>query len=297
MENCIAQTRVAVDSALETLGCAVKSETGGYAFDAVWAGYAGCARPGDRAALRPALEELFPNTRLRLTGDGELLVSPILDSGAQEGITLICGTGSLALLWRREERRTDSNDIEWVADMRRVGRSGGWGSLLADEGSGWSLGKKAITSVLTAHANGVPLLPWQLGILQHFGVDNADDLITASSRLDTALLPSVADSERKTRIAACTRICVQAAEQGDTAALAVIQHVAAEVVDTLAPLRKKSQTPPVLVVTGGLGQVDVFWDEVEKVMHQRDVLFQSIVKLPDPGTSGLESLVHEGLLI
>jgi len=252
----------------------------------VWAGYAGCARRPDYERLYAPLCSLFPKgTDVRLTGDAELLTAPLYASmraHVRECVTTICGTGSVSLLWRRDGER-------WVQAVR----IGGWGPLLGDEGSGWATGKAAITSVLTAAANGIPLVEWQERVLAHFGVTSANDLITASCALDPDLPAPLADSERKKRIAACTRIVVGAAGSDSTgAARRVLQKTAAQVVDNLEPLVDQLQGSAVLVVAGGLGQVDAMWREVHALMEARKWHWAELVKLPDPGMSGLEALIE-----
>ncbi|KAK4687427.1 hypothetical protein P7C73_g2695, partial [Tremellales sp. Uapishka_1] len=224
-------------------------------FDRVWGGYAGCARLCDREMLYPALRSLFPRATVRLTSDAELLTAPMITLGYDKAVTLICGTGSLALAWTR---RAD--------DITQTGRSGGWGSLLGDEGSGWSLGKEAVKSVLTYAANQRELLDWHKEILQRFGVADPDRLVAAAISLDPQLPHPLADSERKKRIASCSPVVYEASE-GDAEARRIVESVAAEVIQTLAPLVLEEETrSTVLVVTGGLSQADRFWEQVEKGM-------------------------------
>jgi N-acetylglucosamine kinase-like BadF-type ATPase len=152
------------------------------------------------------------------------------------------------------------------------------------------MGKAAITSVLTCAANNVPLVRWQEAVLAHFGIESANQLITACSGLDPSLAPAVADSERKKRIAACTRIVVGAADK-DEEARSVVRSVAAQVVDVLQPLVDRLEGTGVLVVAGGLGQVDVFWKEVEALMQVKGWRWEAVVKMSDPGLSGLLALM------
>lgn len=251
-------------------------------FDRIWTAYAGCTRDSDRALLLPPLTSLLGE--LRLTGDGELLTAPV--AGRRRFITLICGTGSLGLLWAHNAE----------GGVRQLARSGGWGPLLADEGSGWALGKEAVKSVLTFAANRKPLLGWHGEVLAHFGLDaatGADRLITASSRLDPNLPPSEGDSERKKRIAACSRIVVGAAERGDGEAKRLLRVAARQVCETLEALVAEAGGEEcALVVAGGLGQVDIFWREVEDMFAHRGWKWAEVVKVDEPGRSGIEALLR-----
>lgn len=223
---------------------------------------------------------------VRLTGDGELLTAPALGGEPRRFVTLICGTGSLALLWDYKEGQAE-----------QLARSGGWGPLLDDAGSGWALGKEAVKSVLTFAANKRELRGWHRDVLSHFGLDRetgADRLIAASSALSPEMSPAEGDAERKKRIAGCSRIVVTAAQGDDDEALRLLGVVAEQVCSTLAPLvgpGRVGEEETMLVVAGGLGQVDTFWGQVEERFEERGWRFRT-VKMPEPGRSGLEALFN-----
>jgi N-acetylglucosamine kinase-like BadF-type ATPase len=170
-----------------------------------------------------------------------------------------------------------------------MGRNGGWGSLLGDEGSGWSLGREAIKSVLSYAANKRDLLPWHLSILDRFELDNPDRLITAVSQLDTNLSHGLADSGRKKRIASCAKVAVKAAEKGDVEATRIVVKVAEEIIGTIRPLVDRPGVT-LLVVTGGLAGAEVFWKEVERGMKHMGWNWAEVIKVDDPAMEGLQSI-------
>jgi len=90
-------------------------------FLAAWIGLAGVDRPGDRDRLLPHLDALA--TVVRLTNDAELALTGLDDA---VGVAVIAGTGSIAL--GRDAAGTTA-------------RSGGWGHIIGDEGSGYELGR------------------------------------------------------------------------------------------------------------------------------------------------------------
>ncbi|ORX35931.1 hypothetical protein BD324DRAFT_629575 [Kockovaella imperatae] len=259
-------------------------------FRRIWAGIAGCARPPDYALLRPLLQNLFPGSDVRLTGDGELLTAPIYSTPHLDLVTLISGTGSLALRWHR------SSTSERVA---QVSREGGWGFLLGDEGSGWSLGREGIKSVLTAMANHRDLLPWHRDILRRFNVEGEPHRLLASlTTLDPTLPVAEADSERKKRIAACTKHVVLAAQEGDEEASKAVKRVALEVVELLRPLVETTKSKDeleetILVVGGGLGGVDLFWDQVALGMKNRGWRWASIERISDAALEGVKVIMDD----
>ena len=246
---------------------------------------AGCARPPDHALLFPRLVELFPEADVQLTSDGQLLTAPLrrrisAPNAPRQCVTLICGTGSMAVHYE-------------VSDgVRQIARRGGWGSLLGDEGSGWSMGRKAITSVLTYAANHQPPPAWHQRVLDRFGVTDSSSLLGAASRLDTSLEHGVADSERKKRIAGCTRVVIEAATEAEDEALRILRVVADEVVgEVLAPLMGGvSAGECMLVVGGGLGQVGLFKGEVEARMREGGWAWREVVYVDDPPADAVLSM-------
>lgn len=261
-------------------------------FDAVWAGYAGCGRVSDRELLFPHLAPLFPAS-LRLTGDGDLLCAPMTGLGA----SLICGTGALAQLW----------SVPFHGEPVRLLRSGGWGSVLDDRGSAWSLGKAGVCSVLFYAANNMPLLPWQEALLARLGTD-AEGLIRTACALDTGLAHADADSRRKTTIAGLSDLVVAAAAEGDQEAKRILHRIAGEVCEILEPVRAKldemtaerggvkgegggKEDETTLVVAGGLGLNTTFWSCVEEQFQARGWAWR-VVTVADPARAGLEHLLR-----
>ena len=256
-------------------------------FEALWFGIAGCARPPDFQALQPLLYSLFvgdtaPPPNFKLSNDGELLTAPFILSPHQRAITLICGTGSLALSW-----------VRTPSGVTQVGRSGGWGFLLGDEGSGWSLGREGIKSVLTHSANGHPLLPWHLSILDLFDAQNGDQLLRSAISLEQDHTPAAADGRRKNRVTRCAGIVGEAAGQGDALALDVMDKVAREVTELLRPLvvaQEYDLHDTLLVVGGGLGQSQLFWSKVDAHMLREGWSWVDVIKVSRPAVEGVRSL-------
>lgn len=114
-------------------------------FQAAWLGIAGVDSAADVTTLSPHLASLFsiphPGNRLIVANDTSLLASPIADSLRPEiksGVVAIAGTGSIVMSFRRKR-----NGMLGV-----LGRVGGFGWLIGDEGSGYSVGRTAVRKVL-----------------------------------------------------------------------------------------------------------------------------------------------------
>jgi len=95
------------------------------------AGLAGCDRIQDKQKLKGLLKDLFPGTPVIAESDARVALYGALEE--EPGILVISGTGSVAI----------GQD-----GQGKVARAGGWGYLLGDEGSGYSIGREALRSCL-----------------------------------------------------------------------------------------------------------------------------------------------------
>jgi N-acetylglucosamine kinase-like BadF-type ATPase len=92
----------------------------------VVAGAGGVDTEADRKALEQLIRPLAPHADITVVHDSRLILAA---GGESTGIAVISGTGSVA--WGRNTRGEEA-------------RSGGWGYLLGDEGSGYWLGREAV---------------------------------------------------------------------------------------------------------------------------------------------------------
>jgi N-acetylglucosamine kinase-like BadF-type ATPase len=101
---------------------------------AVVVGLAGVDRPPVHRRLLRWLRRAIPARRHLLTSDAAIALAAAI--GKSPGIVIISGTGSIG--YAEDERG-------------RSYRSGGWGTLYDDAGSGYDLGRKAIVAALRDH--------------------------------------------------------------------------------------------------------------------------------------------------
>src|SRR5258708_23671473 len=120
-------------------------------------GLAGIARPGDNEILLPHLHSVAEF--ILLTNDAELVLSALDDA---VGIALIAGTGSIAL-------GCDAHGI--------VTRTGGWGYIIGDEGSGYDIGRRCLQAGSRAVGGRGPMTALRGRLLQHRELTNAGDPI------------------------------------------------------------------------------------------------------------------------
>src|SRR4051812_41759376 len=168
---------------------------------AICLGIAGVDRPDDSAVVSAIMRRIGYKARIVVVNDA--LVA--LEAGApgQPGVVVISGTGSIS--YGRNARG-------------EAARSGGWGYVLGDEGSGYWIGRAALRAVLReADRRGPPTALTKL-LLEHFGVPEAQSLIyeVYHTNLKPAAIGSLAQ-------------CVQSAfSAGDTVAAGILRGAANE---------------------------------------------------------------------
>ena len=130
--------------------------------DAICLGMAGADRETDGRVVRGILRRIGGETRTLVVNDALLaLVAGVHDA---PGIVIICGTGSIA--YGRSGRGV-------------AARSGGWGHLLGDEGSGYWIGLRALRAVVRAADGRGPATGLTRRLQAHFGAQRPSDVSPA----------------------------------------------------------------------------------------------------------------------
>ena len=170
---------------------------------AICLGIAGVDRPDDAAIMRGIMRRIGYKTPTLIVNDA--LVALTAGAGDSAGIVVICGTGSICY----------GRDAEG-----RAARSGGWGYVFGDEGSGYWLGRRALAAV-ARHADGRgPATSLTPRVLDHFGVTTVSDLVQEVHLRDP----------RRHRVASLGEAVQAAVEAGDPVARAIIAEGAEELV-------------------------------------------------------------------
>src|SRR5450755_3562598 len=108
---------------------------------AICIGAAGAARPEIAAKIVSILQELIPEIppeKIDVVGDTVIALEAAFGTGP--GVIAVAGTGSIVY-------GRDANG--------HTARAGGWGFAVSDEGSGHWIGRRAISSVLSARDQGL----------------------------------------------------------------------------------------------------------------------------------------------
>lgn len=215
---------------------------------ALVAGLAGVGNERERSQVEDALAAEGVAERVRVVTDGAIALDGAL--GGEAGILLIAGTGSVAY-GRGEDGR--------------VRRCGGWGMVVGDEGSAWSVGRLGLAAALRSADGRGP----HTRLLQRF--------VAALGLEDERGIPPWAGRAEKADVAALAVQVIQAADEGDIVALQLLEHEARELachaVALARGLEPWSGAVPV-VFHGGMLRDGVYADVVIAALDEYEYRFE-----------------------
>jgi N-acetylglucosamine kinase-like BadF-type ATPase len=164
-------------------------------------GIAGVDRAGDEAVIRAILGRLGQRERTRVVNDAAIA----LVAGAPErtGIVVVAGTGSIAY---------------GLDAAGRMARAGGYGHLLADEGSGYWLGREALRAAVRGHDGRGPRTPLGDRVLAALGVASLEELVPLVYERGLS----------RPQLSSLARLVQEAADAGDPLADALLDRAAGE---------------------------------------------------------------------
>jgi N-acetylglucosamine kinase-like BadF-type ATPase len=187
---------------------------------------AGAGREPERVSVERALSSLRIAAHVHVVGDFEAAMHDAF--GAEPGILVIAGTGSSA--WGR------------AADGRCV-RAGGWGHIIGDEGSGYSLGRVALMLAMREFDGRGEAAGFMQGVLARTGVQSEEGLVRWAA------------GAGKGDVAALAPVVFDAAQRGSLSAQDAIEDAAAEIAMHVAALYDRLgpwDAPPPVAMAGGL---------------------------------------------
>jgi N-acetylglucosamine kinase-like BadF-type ATPase len=187
----------------------------------ICAGLAGCDRKQDKQKLKDLLKEMFPGTPCLSESDARVALYGAFEE--EPGILVISGTGSVAI----------GQD-----GQGRVARAGGWGYLLGDEGSGFSVGREALRACLFGRKTRLESL-----------VQKALKL----KKIEQAIPWIHAQEDVPKTLAWLAPLVFQAASKKDPAALEIMEKAASGLCDLCFDLAEQlNLTDPNVAFAGGL---------------------------------------------
>lgn len=176
--------------------------------------------------LRKELASVVEVEQLHIREDFEMSLLAA-SGGCDEGVIVLAGGGAIAYgRWRG-----------------KTYRAGGWGSVFGDEGSGLSIGLKALNAVSRATDQREPPTLLKDAVLQHFAMK---DFREVNSRIFAGTLT-------QTQIADLTPLVADCAASGDEKAIQVLNWAAKELVlIALSVIRQMGIVSINVYVSGGV---------------------------------------------
>lgn len=192
---------------------------------AICIGGAGSSGSAMETVLRQELASAGFHGKLKLCGDYEIALAGAIEGA---GCILIAGTGSICC-------GKDS--------AGRVHRCGGWGHLVDDGGSAYSIGREAIRAALFALDGRLPESEIQHAVMEQQNAKDARDLVQF-------VYYSTAG---KAEIAALAPLVIRCAQSGDPISMQILDAQAQELC-TLAEtvIRQLNLQNPPIALLGGL---------------------------------------------
>jgi len=253
--------RTALVDALEGIGGESRISVG-------WFGLSGSDRPEDHCRLRPFVRDLIDD--IHMTNDAELVLGALPDS---VGVAIVSGTGSIAFGRNARGQRA---------------RSGGWGQIIGDEGSGYDFARRMFDAFARDVDGRGPGTTLTGRLISHLPLAQPHQLIAYVYNPDTS----------KADIAKLARIVVEEADAGDAVASEIMGASAEELAKTASACARRLgfETNLPLALTGSMFlHVDRFRDLVlDELRSEWPVLNYQIVV--DPALTAARSLAEASRL-
>jgi N-acetylglucosamine kinase-like BadF-type ATPase len=210
---------------------------------AICLGIAGVDRPQDADAIRGIMRRIGSKARTLVVNDA--LVALVAGAGDAAGVVVIAGTGSIA--YGRN-------------GQRQAARAGGWGYLLGDEGSGFWIGRRALSAVVRAADGRGPATELTDRVMTHLKLVRPSDLIHETYYRDLkrgaiAGLAPVVELARASGDAVAAEILTQAARELIVAASSVVRR-----------LEMRGEVFPTILAGGIFKAVPWLADEVMRLL-------------------------------
>ena len=234
------QTQEAAFGHIEETMCRVTAPIGGEQAEiaAFFAGISGGGLAVNREKFRALFARLLPNARVRENAS-DAVNALSAGIGRGDGVIAIAGTGSSVFARAKGE-------------MRQVG---GWGYLLGDEGSGFDLGRRALTAALR-------------------GLDGRGEATCLRAMCEEKagctlreLIVRLYTQDSKRVIASYAPLLLEAAERGDSAALAELSRSTGEMAHAIATAAAYCEKKRV-VMGGSVWKSKIYRESVERALGE-----------------------------
>ena len=205
---------------------------------AVCMGLAGVDRTNGLDVIHDWATKVDLAASLQVANDATLLLAAGTPDGW--GLAVIAGTGSIAFVERQDGH---------------VGRGGGWGYLLGDEGSAYAIALSGLRAACRSYDGVGPKTLLVERFVKSMGLQDASDMILAVYQ----------GPWDRTAIAGLAPVVMEAAAGGDAIAIGIVRHESGELAQTAAAAIISSSLPmsdlPVALAGGVLTKSEAYREE------------------------------------
>jgi len=220
--------------------------------DCVCAGSAALDFPADTDTTRK-FTGLLSENQLDLQSDAYVALMGL--TRGQPGMIAICGTGSMLML-------ADAAGEQYI--------SGGWGYLMEDAGSGYTLAREGLLAAISAVEGTGPETAITGHALRYFSVNELRDIITKIYSPD--FTPD--------KMAGFARYVLEAAGHSDTVSIEIITRNMSKLAAQAAELFKKAPGAVRIGLYGGIfGHSALAREAFEKALHVR--MPEAVICVPE----------------
>jgi N-acetylglucosamine kinase-like BadF-type ATPase len=248
--------------------------------------------------------------RLIIANDTHLLAAPLrLHPDISTALAVIAGTGSICVSFKARED----------GKLEELGRVGGWGWILGDEGGGFHVGREAIRQILSeTDRASIKINPPPIGkstlkskVFELFGVRDALEILSIihlpdplpGAAFEENTLPYVRMTREKRLSSLCPIVFASALNDADPLALNILHTCATLLADQITILLRPVGEPGDLAVKainakesiicfgGSLSGVDAYRKMVLDELLKRGQVFRYVQLVDDPAATGAASLV------
>ncbi len=236
---------------------------------------AGVGRPADREAVSKIVTGLGLSQHATVDSDAAAALAGAFAGG--EGIIVISGTGTICF-----GKGADG----------RVERSGGWGYLLGDEGSGYWIGQQALIAALKDLDGRGPRTALRTALEKHLGVERIDRVIPRVYQGDLD----------RAGVAALAPLVFQIAAEGDPVAQSIVDRAGEELGRLAAAVAKRLTWSSEKVKIAPIGSVfkqrAVLEPGMKRVLEEAKVAHEIVDPMLDPALgAAVIGLQREGIAV
>lgn len=203
---------------------------------------AGISNPMTLGFLQQTIKEMGLTCEINFVGDHEGALYGAL--GKSEGIVLISGTGSICF----------GKNIDGVKS-----RSGGWGHIIDDEGSGYAIGRDILSAAVQSYDKRIPKSILYDMVLEKIDGKSVEDIIYYTYK----------KAAGKKDIASLAPLLLDALKKEDSQAIAISNKAAIELVKLVVPISHELQLQQgeIALMGGILTHYPVIREKVVHLLH------------------------------